>query len=89
MPRGRDAGRRRASVKLLIISASTAVGAVVVALIYLAAEPGPLHPHVILATIFSVGLSALFAAVLMTLVCWSAARGRDDAAGGTRRSPRD
>ncbi|RVT90420.1 hypothetical protein [Sphingomonas crocodyli] len=89
MARGRNAGRRGAPVKLLIISASAAIGAVVVALIYLAAEPGPLHPHVILATIFGVGLSVLFAGVLMTLIYWSAASGRDDAVGGTRRPPRD
>lgn len=57
---------------------ATAVVAIVLALIYLSLEEGPMPLHMIVATILGVGFTVLLGGGLMALVYLSANSGRDD-----------
>ncbi|KKC24635.1 hypothetical protein [Sphingomonas sp. SRS2] len=58
-----------------------AIVAVIAALGFLSAGPGPMHRHEIIATIFGVGLTVLLAGGLSAAMYRSAASGRDDLVG--------
>lgn len=71
--------------KLMLWTSAAAVLAIVVALVYLAAEPGRLGVHQIIATIMGVGATVMLGGGLTALMYLSASSGRDDAVGGPDR----
>ena len=71
--------RYKSMMKWMVVAA---VVAVLLALIWLRGDGGPLPLHMIIATIAGVGLSVLVGTALMGLVFLSSSSGHDDAAAG-------
>ena len=63
-------------------SALAALGAVLLALVYLKASGQPMPIHMVIATIAGVGFTVLLGAALMGLVFLSNASGHDESASG-------
>lgn len=70
---------------LMFWMAAAAIGAVIVAIVYLKMLGGPFPIHMLIATIAGVGFTVLLGAALMGLVFLSSGSGHDeDAADSTR-----
>ena len=71
--------RYKAMMKWMVLASFVTV---LLALIYLKSEGGPVPIHMVIATIAGVGLTVLLGTGLMGLVFLSNRSGHDDAAGG-------
>lgn len=70
--------------RLMIGMGIAALAAVIIAIVYLQQQGGPLPVHMLIATIAGVGVTVLLAGALMGLVFVSAGSGHDEDAGDSK-----